>query len=118
MLIINEEKKGGRQKCIINTKSTFIRQKLVIYRLNLTTCYHFVTSYKVKMHEIKHQSSGEINKLNEFWIEKLERGKNIENDKHKELLVQVIEDLIWEFELKTCTMATKQLPICTDAVSS
>ena len=70
------------------------------------------------MHEIKHQSSGEINKLNEFWIEKLERGKNIENDKHKELLVQVIEDLILEFELKTGTVATKQLPICTDAVSS
>ena len=41
-----------------------------------------------------------MNQLYHYWVEKLERGKLVLNNENKATLVQVIEDLIWEFELK------------------
>ena len=58
------------------------------------------------------------NQLNKYWVEKLERGKKVQNNENKELVIQVIQDLIWEFEQKVeGYVASKQFPTCTDAVS-
>ena len=42
----------------------------------------------------------------------------MQNNENKELVTQVIQDLIWEFEQKVeGYVASKQFPTCTDAVS-
>lgn len=56
------------------------------------------------------------NMLNKYWIEKLERGKQIRED-NKELAIQVIEDLIIEYEQKVeGYVASKQIHTCTDQI--
>ena len=58
------------------------------------------------------------NQLHKYWVEKLEQGAKVQNNENKELVVRVIEDLIWEFEQKVeGYVASKQFPTCTDAVS-
>ena len=70
--------------------------------------------------------------LNKYWIEKLERGKQIREvntliprlifknflfKENKELAIQVIEDLIIEYEQKIeGYVASKQIHTCTDQV--
>lgn len=69
------------------------------------------------LHEITHQRD-ETNRLHQFWIENLKSGKNMVNNANKQMAIAVIEDLIWEFELKIDGFyVSKQLPICTDLVS-
>jgi len=54
--------------------------------------------------------------LNKYWIEKLERGKQI-REENKELAIQVIEDLIIEYEQKIeGYVASKQIHTCTDQI--
>ena len=56
------------------------------------------------------------NQLKRYWVEKLEQGKHVNGN--KELVAEVVKDLIWEFEQKVeGYVASKQFPTCTDTVN-